>query len=192
MPEAKLRPSIEPLSGLSKIAPQDENEPKHVKIIVFDDQNRVLTVKSGNRFILPGGRIEWDDDDAEAAARREVFESANIALGIVKPVTIIKTKDRDGQIAQTIVFVGRLVGEGRISEQRPNNRFMNKETFFETIGGQSPLVRSLVETAHRSLVSEEIKDEHRDAARISREKYCISSLILRSKNDYTPTQRKTD
>lgn len=51
----------------------EAEEPKFVKIVVFDDQNRVLTVKSGNRFVLPGGRIEWDDDDAEAAARREVF-----------------------------------------------------------------------------------------------------------------------
>ncbi len=92
----------------------EDAEARHVKIVVFDDQNRVLAIKSKNRFVLPGGRVEWDDDDAEAAARREVFETANIALGLVKPVTVVKTKDRQNQSAQTLVFVGRMAGGGRI------------------------------------------------------------------------------
>ncbi|GEM_PF-2304327 len=155
-----------------------ENEPKYVKIVVFDDQNRLLTVKNKNRFNLPGGRVEWDDDDAEAAARREVFESANIALGPVRPVTIIKTKEHDGQTAQTIVFVGRLVGEGSAwTEQRQPSRFMVKETFFRTSSGQSDLVRSLVDTAHRILISEEIKDEHDETTLCGREKYNSRSLL---------------
>lgn len=165
-------------SKLPQIGPQDENEPKYVKIVVFDDQNRVLTVKSKNRFVLPGGRVEWDDDDAEAAARREVFESANVALGLVHSVTVIKTKDRDGQIAQTIVFVGRTAGEGAAwPEQRQTRRFMNKETFFRTSGGQSDPVRSLVNAAHRVLVSEEIKEEHDEAALTGKEKYNNWSLL---------------
>ncbi|MDD3181199.1 MAG: NUDIX domain-containing protein [Alphaproteobacteria bacterium] len=150
-------------------------EAKHVKIVVFDNQNRVLTVKSKNRFILPGGRVEWDDDDAEAAARREVFETANIALGLVKPVTVIKTKDRQNQSAQTIVFVGRLRGEDtKLSEK---SRFMSKEAFLETADRQSDLVRSLVVSAHRVLVSEEIRDEHDETAMTGREKYNLHSLI---------------
>ncbi len=165
-------------SELLRIDPQDESDPKYVKVLVFDDQNRVLTVKSGNRFVLPGGRVEWDDDDAEAAARREAFEAANIALGPMRPVTIIKTKDHDGQIAQTIVFVARMTGEGATCPgQQQAHRFMSKETFFRTSGGQSDLVRSLVDTAHRILISEEIKDEHEETTLCGREKYNSRSLL---------------
>ncbi len=145
-------------------------EAKYVKVVVFDDQNRVLAVKNKNSFILPGGRIEWDDDDAEAAARREVFEAADIALGIVQPVTTVKTKD-----SRTIVFVGRLRGEDKTSGDR--HRFMTKETFFGTPGGRSDLVRSLIETAHRILVSEEIKTERDETAMTGNEKYSLRSLV---------------
>jgi len=155
-----------------------ESEPKHVKIVVFDDQNRVLAIKSGNRFILPGGRVEWDDDDAEAAARREVFESANIALGLVKPVRVIETKNRQTQSARTIVFVGRMAGEGTVLPgQMQVCRFIAKETFLGTSSGRNDLVRSLVEAAYRVLVSEEIGDEHVDAVQFAREKYNIRSLL---------------
>ncbi len=153
-------------------------EIEYVKIVVFDDQNCVLAIKNKNRFVLPGGCVEWDDDDAEAAARREVFESANIALGLVKPVTAIKTKGRQNEIAQTIVFVGRMAGEAATwPEQCQNRRFMSKETFFRTSGGQSNLVRSLVEAAHRVLVSEEIRNEHDETAKVGREKYNSRSLL---------------
>lgn len=153
----------------------EEADARYVKIIVFDDQNRLLTVKNKNRFTLPGGHVEWDDDDGEAAARREVFEAANIALGLVKPVTVIKTKSRQNQSAQTVVFVGRLRGE--VSTACDRQRFMDKETFFNTSGGQSDLVRSLVDAAHRVLVSEEIKSEHEETAQTGREKYSIRSLF---------------
>lgn len=153
----------------------DAEEIKYIKIVVFDNLNRVLTIKSRNRFVLPGGRVEWDDDDAEAAARREVFESANIALGIVKPVTVIKTKDGHNKIAQTIVFVGRMAGEGSSwPEQCQNRRLMCKETFFRTSGGQSELVRSLVEAAHRVLISEEIQEEHDETTQSGIERYTNS------------------
>lgn len=150
-------------------------EAKCVKVVVFDEQNRVLLIKSRNRFVLPGGRVEWDDDDAEAAARREAFEAANIALSTVTPVTVIKTRNRQNQRTQTIVFVGRLRGE----YQQPSNkhRFMSKETFLETLGGQGNLVCSLVESAHRVLVSEEIKAEQAEMAQFGREKYNLRSLF---------------
>lgn len=160
-------------SELQRIEGLTENEPKHVKIIVFDDQNRLLIVKSRNRFVLPGGRVEWDDDDAEAAARREVFENANIALGFVHPVTVIKTKT-----VQTIVFVGRIAGKGAAwPGQRQAYRFMSKETFFRTSVGQGDLIRSLVEAAYRVLISEEIRDEHQESAQSGREKYNFCSLL---------------
>ncbi len=156
----------------------DTEEIKYVKIVVFDDQNHVLALKSKSRFVLPGGRIEWDDDDMEAAARREVFETANISLGLVKPVTIIKTKNRQNQSAQTIVFVGRMAGEGRAwPRQKQSHRLMSKETFFETVGVQSDLVRSLIEEAHHVLVSEEIENEHAETAQLGREKYNLHSLF---------------
>lgn len=144
--------------GRSKVKVVSLDDARYVKAVVFDEQNRVLTVKRKNRFVLPGGLVEWDDDDAEAAARREVFEAANIAIGILKPVTVIKTKNRQNQTARTIVFVGRLRGEAQASDM--THRFMDKETFFETPGGQGSLVRSLVEAAQRVLVSEEIRNEH--------------------------------
>ncbi|MDX9689033.1 MAG: NUDIX hydrolase [Alphaproteobacteria bacterium] len=165
-------------SALEQIELLTETEPKHVKIVVFDGQNRVLAVKSGNRFVLPGGRIEWDDDDTEAAARREVFEAANIALGPMRPVTVIKTKDHDGQTAQTIVFVGRMADEGAACPgQRQAHRFMSKETFFRTSGRQGDLIRSLIDAAHRVLISEEIKDEHDETTLCGREKYNSRSLL---------------
>lgn len=165
-------------SELPRIGPQDESDPKYVKVLVFDDQNRVLTVKSGNHFVLPGGRVEWDDDDTEAAARREVFEAANIALGPATPVTVIKTKTAQNQSTQTIVFVARMTGEGAAwPEQKQARRFMSKETFFRTSGGQGDLVRSLVDAAHRVLISEEIRDEHDETAKVGREKYNSRSLL---------------
>jgi len=164
MPEARMQ-----------IEAQAESEPRYVKVVVFDALNRVLTVKSKNRFVLPGGCVEWDDDDAEAAARREVFEAANMALGLVKPVAVIKTKNRQNQSTRTIVFVGRLRGEGQASGG--DHRFMDKETFFNTPNGQGDLVRSLVEAAHRVLVSEEIKDEQAETAQFGREKYNLRSLF---------------
>ena len=65
MPKTKLHLVAKPLSEMPLIKRQDENEPKYVKIVVFDDHNRALVVKNKNRFVLPGGRVEWDDDDAE-------------------------------------------------------------------------------------------------------------------------------
>jgi len=150
-------------------------EAKHVKIVVFDNRNRVLTVKSKNRFVLPGGRVEWDDDDAEAAARREVFETANVALAFVKPVTVVKTKNCQNQSVQTIVFVARMRSEEETSGDKC--RFISKETFFESISGQSALIRSLVEAASRVLVSEEIKDEHDETVMTGREKYNLLTVI---------------
>lgn len=160
-----------------QVEAQAESDPKFVKIVVFDNQNRVLTIKNGSRFVLPGGRMEWDDDDAESAARREVFESANIALGPVRPVTVIKTKNCE-QKAQTIVFVARMAGEGATwPEQRQARRFMTRETFFRTTNGQNNFVHSLIDAAHRLLVSEEIKDEHDETVITGREKYNLQSLI---------------
>jgi 8-oxo-dGTP pyrophosphatase MutT (NUDIX family) len=165
-------------SELQRIELLTESELKHVKIIVFDDQNRVLAVKSGKRFVLPGGNIEWDDDDAEAAARREVFEAANIALGLVHPVTVIKTKTAENQSAQTLVLVGRVSSEGDTwLGQRQVRRFMSKETFFRTAGGQGDLVRPLVEAAYRVLISEEIRDEYAETAQSGREQYNLCSLL---------------
>lgn len=48
---------------------------------------------------------------------------------------------------------------------------MNKETFLETVGDQGDLVRSLVASAHRVLVSEEIRDERDKATLNGQEKY---------------------
>jgi ADP-ribose pyrophosphatase YjhB (NUDIX family) len=156
-----------------QVEAQAESEPRYVKVVVFDALNRVLTVKSKNRFVLPGGCVEWDD--AEAAARREVFEAANIALGLVKPVAVIKTKNRQNPTTRTIVLVGRLRGEDQASGD--DHRFMDKETFFRTANGQSDLVRSLVEAAHRVLVSEEIKNEQAETVQFGREKYNLHSLF---------------
>ncbi len=158
----------------------DAEETKYVKIVVFDDQNRVLAIKNKSRFVLPGGRVEWDDDDAEAAARREVFETANIVLGPVNPVTVIKTKSAENQSAQTIIFVGRAAGEGNAwLGQQQARRFMSKETFFRTSGGQDDLVHSLVDTAYRVLISKEIRDEYAESAKTGREKYNLCSLSLK-------------
>lgn len=156
--EGRMKPINAPMA-------LEESDARYVKIVVFDEQNRVLTVKSKSRFVLPGGRVEWDDDDAEAAARREVFEVANISLGVVKPVTVVRTRSRKSTSAQTIVFVARINGTGQASNE--GHRFVSKGTFFETPGGQSDLVRSLVESAHRLLVSEEIRDEHQETTRLS-------------------------
>lgn len=151
------------------------DEVRYVKVVVFDDQNHVLTAMRKNRFVLPGGLVEWDDDDAEIAARREVSEAANIALGIVKPVTVIKTKSRQNQSTRTIVFAGRLRGEA--PHLGNMYRFLSKETLFETSGGQSERFHSLVESAHRVLVSEEIRSEHDETIRSGIEKYNFQSLI---------------
>lgn len=178
MPKTKFQVITKTPSEGQRNEVQTESDPKFVKIVVFDDLNRVLTIKSKNRFILPGGCVEWDDDDAEAAARREVFESANVALGLVRPVTIIKTKDYENQCAQTIVFAARMAGEGTDwPEQRQIHRFMTKKTFFRTSGGQSDLVRLLVEAAYRVLFSEEIKDEYAETAQSGREKYNLRPLL---------------
>ncbi len=164
-------------ANLSSISAQslDAEEIKYVKIVVFDDQNRVLAIKNTSRFVLPSGCIEWDDDDAEAAARREVFETTNISLGLVKPVTVINTKDHQNQIASTLVFVGRMPGK----EQTPSDhhRFMNKKAFLETSGGHYELVRSLIEAAYRVLTTEEIKGEYAQTAQFGREKYNFCSLL---------------
>jgi len=175
MPKAKLQPEAKLLSGATRSALQEESEPKYVKIVVFDDRNHVLTIKSKNRFIMPGGRVEWDDDDAEAAARREVFETANIALGLVIPVTVIKTNARQSKSARTIVFVGRMRGEEPSSGDQ--YRFMSKETFLDTVGGQCDLFCALINAAYRVLISEEIRNEHAETAQTGREKYNSQSLL---------------
>lgn len=54
---------------------------------------------------------------------------------------------------------------------------MDKETFFRTSGGLSDLVRSLIDAAHRTLISEEIRDEHDETATVGREKYNSRSLL---------------
>ncbi|MGE0108455.1 MAG: NUDIX hydrolase [Bdellovibrionales bacterium] len=154
--------------------PQDKCEPKYVKVIVFDDQNRVLLVKNGNRLVLPGGPVEWDDDDTEAAARREVFEAANIALGTVTQITVITTKDPMSQTQYTAVYTGRTHGK----ERRPKtkHRFLSKDALFKTVAGQGELVRALIESAHRVLVTEEIEEEHNQETQTGTEKYNIKSI----------------
>lgn len=178
MPKTKLHLVSEPLSEMPLIKGQDENDPKYVKIVVFDDHNRALVVKKKNRFVLPGGRVEWDDDDAEAAVRREVFETANIALGLVIPVTLVRTKDRNKQITKTMVFVGRMSGEEQAaSNQEQKHRFFSKEAFLEATGHRNDLVRTLVDAAFKVLVSEEIKEDHDQTTLSGREKYNSQSLL---------------
>lgn len=90
-------------------------EARRIKVVVLDDQNRVLRIKGNNRLVPSGGRIEWDDDDDEAAARRDVFKAANVALILLRPINILTTKDRQNEIVQTIVYAGRMLGEKQTS-----------------------------------------------------------------------------
>ncbi|MDD3183050.1 MAG: NUDIX hydrolase [Alphaproteobacteria bacterium] len=155
-----------------------DNEARYVKVIVFDEQCRVLALNSNNKFVLPGGKIEWDDDDAETAARREVFEAANMAIGLVIPVTIIDAKNRNKQIIRTVVFAARMSGE---AQNNPNHkhtyRFLRKEDLFETTGFRNELMRTLVGTALKALVSEEIKEDYEQTTLRGSEKYNVRSLL---------------
>ncbi len=178
MPKVKLQLAAKPLAEMLQIQAQNESEPKHVKIVVFDDQNRVLTVKSKTRFVLPGGRVEWDDDDDEAAARREVFETANITLGLVTLVTLVRIKDHNKQITKTMVFVGRMSGKEQAApNQKQKHQFVSKEAFLVATGSRNDLVRTLVDAAFKALVSEEIREDHDQTILSGREKYNSQSLL---------------
>lgn len=177
MPKAKSQPLTKILPCTPQSNAQDESEVSYVKIIVFDDQNRILVVKNKNRFVLPGGRVEWDDDDAESAARREVFEAANIALGLVQPVTVIQTQDHEKQITKTSIFAARMSGEPQVSQHHKNtHRFVRKESFLEALH-QNELVHTLIDAGLRVLTSEEIREDRDQTTLRGQEKYNAQSLL---------------
>lgn len=177
MPKAKQQTAADALFGKTQIGKLSKSEPKYVKVVVFDDQDRVLMIKNADRFALPGGRVEWGDDDAEAAARREVLETTKVCIGPMAPVTILTQEGGPFISAQTIVYVGR-VAEKQASALHPEAPpcFVSMKSFLGKNGPPQSLYARIIRAAKRALMSEEIKEEHNEETQYGKEKYRLYSI----------------
>ena len=58
-----------------------ENLPKFVRVIVYNEEGKILLVKDKKwGWNLPGGKIEKEDKTPDEAAKREVFEETNLII----------------------------------------------------------------------------------------------------------------
>ena len=129
-----------------------------VKAIVFDDLYRILAISNGRKVDLPSGKIEWDDDDAEAAARREVFETTSITLGDLAISTVIETMNSNDELEHTLVFSGRVKNEEHLfPTQICRHSFLSKESFLSQCTGNPGKLRQLIEMAEIHIVDGELR-----------------------------------
>jgi ADP-ribose pyrophosphatase YjhB (NUDIX family) len=142
--------------------PGEQGEARFVKLVAFDAANRVLVIRRGNRLALPGGRIEWDDDDAGAAARREAREQANVTLGPLVPVATVWTRDGKGARVRALVFAGRVAGEAAWPPRhRRRHAFVETEALLGSLrrpGEEPRTVRKEDDAAIRFLVDLRLED----------------------------------
>jgi len=71
------------------VFPFDAERVRSVKIIAFDDEGKILGIKRGRTFDIPCGQLEWDDDNFQDTAKREVYEQANVNLGQITLAAVI-------------------------------------------------------------------------------------------------------
>lgn len=137
---------------------------KNVKVVAFDNEDRILTVRDGNRIDIVNGSIEWDDDTPEDAARREAMEKANVTLGEVSLGAVIESKPKggsSGQAAVTLVMTARIksIDPYKSWQGAPKRAFLTKEELFKKLGPRkSKDLTRLIDMASFALVEETLTD----------------------------------
>jgi len=128
------------------VFPYDPDLVKWVKVIAFNEYEQLLAVRQGRKYGILCGKLEWDDEDTEDAARREVIEAANIILGPLAVSAVIEAKRETGEPDYTLVYSGRVVSEEPLlPKQKRVHRFIKKSSLLKNT--EKPLLRELIDRA---------------------------------------------
>lgn len=92
-----------------KRRPQNSVPTEQVYGILFDHMGRVLVLKDGERYNLPGGRPEKGEDWAETL-RRECLEEAQALIGRVLFLGHVRVRETFHGVSRSFAQV-RMVGE---------------------------------------------------------------------------------
>jgi ADP-ribose pyrophosphatase YjhB (NUDIX family) len=145
----------------------DAENVRRFKVVVFGTDDRVLAVRSRKTIDLPGGRVEWEDDTLADAARREVWETAEITLGpLVLAAAMVATPLGEPQSrAATIMIVASRAATVALPAATPRMRryvFLKAANLVERCSAGPPeLLQRLIEMAELALERE--TGEFRDA-----------------------------
>jgi 8-oxo-dGTP pyrophosphatase MutT (NUDIX family) len=141
--------------------PFDAEMVREIKIIAFDNMGRVLGVKRGRTFDIVSGQQEWDDDNFEDAARREIYEQAGAVLGPITLAAVIEEvlkgqNENRRRPTYTLVMTGVIQGMEDFPPERVRKRgLFKKEIFLKRYRfGNPDDMRVLIEMAEFALVNE--------------------------------------
>lgn len=148
--EGKIGFSIEGNFGLELELSEENETLNYSDVIVLNDKNEVLMLHRNsddefepNKWGLPGGKIEGDEQPIESA-KRELFEETGIEIDIVELEAI---ENEDGTTSN--YFVGLSNIEPKISKEHDSFEFMNAEKLKESsvIMGQNERFINLLDKA---------------------------------------------
>lgn len=134
-----------------------------IAVIAFDARENLLALKKKSRLALPTGRVEWDDDNTEAAARREVLETTGLTLGPLFISSVIENTKRNEHAGSSIIFTGYVNEESVTPES--NSQFLNEETFLSRCTGGVSTHRRLIQAAKDCLNATCIKGKKHETIR---------------------------
>ncbi len=142
--------------------PFDHERVFGIKVIAFDEFDRLLAVKKGRSFDIINGCQEWDDDSFEDAARREAYEQAGATLEHLTVSAVIEHESDENQEVEdsgpfyTLVITGYVEGlEEWPPEQAVKRGFFKKEVFLKRYRfGNAADIKTLVEMAHFASVNQ--------------------------------------
>jgi|SRR3989344_6155250 len=99
-----------------------------VSAVFLDNENRVLLLKknSGDRWMLPGGRVE-ENETWEEGLRREIKEETGIENFSIKKITDVDTSDSKKSIIITCYCKIVATAEIRLSSEHPEYLWARKD-----------------------------------------------------------------
>ncbi len=128
------------------VFPYDPDRVRRVKVIAFNDQDRILSFRQGRKYSILCGKVEWDDEDAEDAARREAIEAANVKLGDLRVSSILEGRNDKGEPVYTLVYSGRVASEDPLlPKQKRKHRFLKKISLLKH--AETPVLHELIDMA---------------------------------------------
>lgn len=126
---------IEP-DRFEKALDRGDDGARGVGALVVDD-GRGLFVREGDRWLLPGGRLE-EGERLAAGARREVLEEAGIeveitGLGAVAEQTFVHRETGASYEFQFVTFVAQPIDSAAATPEHPDDHAIDEVEWFKAI-----------------------------------------------------------
>lgn len=89
---------------------------KAARTVIFDDQKRaaILSVRNGEYYKIPGGAVEANEDERQAA-EREAWEEAGVKIELLDKIGEHEFIDPDTKIQHySVCFLAKKIGEQKV------------------------------------------------------------------------------